>query len=90
MAIKCLCIQKYRTEEAMVKSASWNVSGSTNAVSGWLFQSKTNAMETFVKMHLDLILRGHVNILDFVQVQHVVEIFCFAKQTPLKMRLPLK
>ena len=87
MAIKHLCIHKYRNEEAMVKSSSWNLSGS-NAVSGMLFQSKTNAMETFVKMHLDLILRGHVNILDFVQ--HVVEIFCFAKQTPLKMRLPLK
>lgn len=87
MAIKHLCINKRRTEESMTKSASWNVAGSsTNAISGLLFQSKTNAMEIFVKMHLDLILRGNVNILDFIQ--HFVQIFSFGKQTPLKIRLP--
>ena len=85
MAIKHLCIHERRTEESMVRSASGN---STNAVSGWLFQSKTNAMATFVKMHLDLIFSGHVNILDFVN--HIIEIFCFSKQTPLKLRLPPK
>ena len=89
MAIKHLCIHKRRTEKSMMRSASLSLSGcSANAVTGWLFQSGTNAMETFVKMHLDLMFAGHVNILDFVQ--HVVEIFCFAKQTPLKIRLPPK
>merc|ERR1719445_1769495 len=88
MAVKHLCVNKRLTEEEMVKAASWNLSGSSNALSGWLFQSQTNSIKTFVKMHLDLLIQGHVNILDFLH--HVFEVFCLARQTPLRIRLPLK
>ena len=85
MAVYHLCVRRPLTEKEMQYSAMWKL-GSTNGVSGLLFQSETNGVKAFLLMHLDLLIRGNVNVADFLV--HVFEVFCLSKQTALKMRLP--
>jgi len=85
MAVYHLCVRRPLTEQEMQYSAMWQL-GTTNGVSGFLFQSQTNAVKTFLLMHLDLLFRGNVNVADFLV--HVLEVFCLSRQTALKMRLP--
>ena len=85
MAVYHLCVQRPLSEKEMQHSTMWQL-GSTNGVSGWLFQSKTNAVESFLWMHLDLLIRGYVNVADLLK--HFLEVFCLNKQTALKMCLP--
>ncbi len=60
--------------------------GTTNSVSGFLFESQKNAIKKFMLMHLYLLFGGNVNVADLLV--HIFEVFCLAKQTALKMRLP--
>lgn len=82
------CVRSPLTEHEM-KLMSSKQSRSANANSDFLFNSKSSFINTFVSLHIDLILRGHVNVLDFLR--HVYEIFCCAKQNALRMNnLPKK
>jgi len=85
MAVYHLCVRRPLTEHEMQYSAMRKL-GSTNGVSGFLFQSEMNGVKSFLLLHLDLLIKGNVNVADFLV--HVFEVFCLSKQTALKMRLP--
>ena len=85
MAVYHLCVRRRMSETEMERSSWWQLA-STDSVSGLLFQSKTSAIKNFLKIHLDLVIGGKVNVLDFLL--HAVQIFCLGKQEALKVRLP--
>lgn len=85
MAVYHLCVRNKLSEEGLKHSAMWQFGGSTNSTKGWLFQSGTSAVQTFVVMHLDLLMRGKVNIFDLLW--HMIEMFSLSKQNPLKMTM---
>ena len=86
MALYHLCVHRYLTEEGMQRYTQSQISGNMDTVSGLLFQNKQSTIKTFLLMHLDLLLKGRVNVLDLMW--HIIEIFCFCRQNALKMGLP--
>lgn len=88
MTLYHLCIRRSLSDSEIQRSVSWQF-GSTNAVKSLIFTSEgTSMVKAFVIMHFDLMIRGNVNVLDFLT--HVVEVFCLSKQSPLKMRFPIQ
>lgn len=85
MAVHHLCIQRQLTEKEMERSSKLQLGG-FNSVSGILFQNHTSFTKLLLLLHLDLMFRGYINVVDFLV--HFVEIFCLSKQTALKIRLP--
>ena len=85
MAVYHLCVRRQLTEKEMEHLAKQQF-GSTNAVSGFVFQKHTNIIKLFVLLHLDLLIWGNLNVVDLLV--HVINLFCFANQTAIKIRLP--
>lgn len=83
MAVNHLCVQQPLSETRMEYLAKRQLA-SFNGSQGLPFG--TNIIKTFLLMHLDLLLRGYVNVADLLK--HIIEIFCLSKQTALKMCLP--
>mmetsp|Transcript_18879 Transcript_18879/g.52727 ORF Transcript_18879/g.52727 Transcript_18879/m.52727 type:complete len:585 (+) Transcript_18879:74-1828(+) len=85
MAVYHLCVRPFLSETEARCSAERQLFQSSGETA-LLFDGKTSSIKAILLIHLDLIKRGHVNLLD--SIWHMFEFFVLNHQTPLKMHLP--